>query len=182
MSHLRSLLLAAPVLLIAACGSEPSPAGGNVASQVVRYRLIPAQGSFDPAGSRIAFVTRELGVPPAPPSPLEGSFDVVPVLPNPANSRVALNIIRLRFTGGSYVINGHAGYIEITTLDVLRPLRVSAAVAINGTSIDLAGVGDPGTFSISMDSPPQFSGVDLASGADSLGSYYHLTLFAEPSA
>jgi hypothetical protein len=169
---------------MASCGGESatsghSPPAGNVGSNVITYRLIPAQGPFDPTGSRIDFVTPGLGIPPAPPAPLEGSFDVLPARPAPPNSQVALTITRLGFTGGSSVVSGTTGCIEITTLDVLHPLRFGASVTIDGTSTELTGVGDEGTFS--MDSPPTLGGIDLRSGADFRGFYYHLTLFAAPS-
>jgi hypothetical protein len=126
---------------------------------------------FAPTGSVIEFVPPE-AKPPAPPAPLQGTFDVVPTNPAPPNSGFAFNITRLAFSGGGYAVSGSAGHIETTSLDLGNPLIFTVTVMINGMGVQLAGGGDRTTFT--NDSPPTFTTADLR------GDYYHLRLSAVP--
>lgn len=175
MTSRRRYFWMAILVLVTSCGEQESTPSQKRTSGVITYRLIPARGSSDSMGSRIDFVPPEdsPAVPPAPPVPLEGSFDVVPAPPPLSpNVRFAFDITRLDLRGGSYTVSGSSGYIENWTLNVVTPLTFLATVVINGTSVQLTGDGDPTTFT--NQSPPAFTGLVLQ------GSYYHLTLFAEP--
>lgn len=172
MTHPAFLFLAGAMALLASCGDDSTTAPqGAMSDRPVTYRLIPGQGLFAATGSVIEFVPPE-EKPPAPPAPLEGTFDVTPTSPAPPNSGFAFNITRLEFTGGGYTVTGNAGHIETTTLDLQNPLIFTVTVMINGTTVQLAGDGDRSTFT--NDSPPTFNDADVR------GDYYHLRLSATP--
>lgn len=161
-------------MLLASCGEQGSSASST---RAITYRLIPAQGSFEPTGSVIDFVPPEslVRMPPAPPAPLEGTFEVVPAGPAPPpDLGFAFNITRLDLSGGGYTISGHDGTIETTSQDPQNLLIFTAAVVINGTGVQLAGAGARTTFT--NDSPPTFSGVEIRGG------YFRLRIFAAPVA
>jgi len=170
MARRSCLLLVATLVLLAGCGGQDS----TTSAQTITYRLIPGQGSFPTTGSVITYVPEGLGIPPAPPAPLEGTFDVVPAdtpaLPH--TSGFAYDITRLEFSGGGYEIRGTAGHIETMGFDVYYPLQFTATVTINGERVHLAGGGGSGDFT--YDPPPTFTAVGISGG------YYSLRISAAP--